>query len=434
MSEHLTNNQIEDYGRKKLSAAQLLSVSDHLAGCEACRQQVEMALDGDAAFFALKSEVLGAAVGPLSSSAGRAHLTFERMAEYVDEALAGEELQLVKDHLSGCGQCAAAVNDLRAFKNQVAPELDREYQPHPTQVRAENHWRRFVAALPSFLPKSPALVFGSALAAVLLIAMGWLILQALQEKETKRDITVTTPSPTVSPTSTPVGVSAMVIAQLNDSGGQVTLDREGKLSGIDHLPSAYQQMIKGALTTQQLEKSPLLAGLVQPDSVSMRGGDNQGNLFSVIKPVGKVMLSDRPTFQWSPLEGATGYIVEVYGAKFDLVASSSQLTGASWMASQSLKRGGIYSWQVKAIKGAEEFISPRPPAPQAKFRILDEDRANELARARRAYASSHLTLALLYAQAGLLDEAEQEFRALQTANPSSASSRRLLVNLQTMRR
>jgi hypothetical protein len=89
---------------------------------------------------------------------------------------------------------------------------------------------------------------------------------------------------------------------------------------------------------------------------------------------------------------------------------------------------------VKAIKDGQELITPRPPAPQAKFRILDRAKANEIMQARRAYASSHLTLALLYTDAGLLDEAERELRALQKANPNSEIARRLLSNVQAMRR
>jgi lipopolysaccharide biosynthesis regulator YciM len=45
-----------------------------------------------------------------------------------------------------------------------------------------------------------------------------------------------------------------------------------------------------------------------------------------------------------------------------------------------------------------------------------------------------LTLALIYTKAGLIDEAEQEFRTLQRANPNSTISRRLLADLQAMRR
>lgn len=435
MSEHLTQTQIEDYGRHTLSAAEFLSASRHLRDCEACRIKVERVLDDDEVFYALKSEVLGAWAETVASPAEQAHLTFERTAAYVDEALAVEEFQVVTDHLTGCEQCAMAVDDLRAFRNQVMPGLDPEYQRPPASATAENRWRRFVAALPSLLPRSPALVVGSALAALLMIVAGWLIWQSIERNGKDPKITQTPPSPTipvVSPNPTQDG-AAMVIAQLNDGVGQLVLDGNGKLSGIDHLPPGYQEMIKNALTSQRLEKSPLLVGLVRPDGLLRKGGPKQGAKFSVINPIGIVMLSDRPTFRWSPLEGATGYIVEVYDDKLNQVIISPQSADTSWTASHSLKRGEIYSWQVTAIKGGEEIISPHPPAPLAKFRILDQTLANELVQARRAYASSHLTLALVYTQAGLLDEAEQEFRALQKANPNSTISRRLLANLQAMR-
>jgi len=441
--EHLTQNQIEDYGRQKLSAAELLSVSDHLGACEACRGQVERALGGDASFFALRSEVFGAESEILFSTAVRTHPTVEQIAEFVDGMPAGEELQIVKDHLTSCEQCVLTVNDLRAFKNQVAPGLNREY--HPASVRATSEsWRhRLLALLPSPLLRSP-LAFSSALAVLLLMVTGWLVWQAQQKKETKPEVVIATPPPTFTPSATPPviptaspnpaeGAAAPVIAQLNDGGRPVMLDREGKLSGVDNLPPAYQRMVKESLTNQRLAKSPLLAGLNRPAS-SLMGGDEQGNKFFVTGPVGKVMLSDRPTFRWSQLEGASGYVVEVYDEKFNLVATSPQIIGNSWMAPQPLKRGGIYSWQVKAIKDGREFRSPRPPAPQTKFRILDPAKVNELAQARRAYASSHLTLGLLYAEAGLLDQAEKEFSALQKANPDSTLVRRLLSQVQKLRR
>jgi hypothetical protein len=153
----------------------------------------------------------------------------------------------------------------------------------------------------------------------------------------------------------------------------------------------------------------------------------------VINPIGIVLLSDRPTFRWSPLEGATGYIVEVYDDKLRQIITNSQVVATSWRVPQSLKRGAIYSWQVTAIKGGEEFSSPRPPAPMAKFRILDEALANEVFQARRDHASSHLTMALIYTKAGLLDEAEREFRMLDEANPNSTIPSRLLANTHDWR-
>jgi hypothetical protein len=193
-------------------------------------------------------------------------------------------------------------------------------------------------------------------------------------------------------------------------------------------------MVKRFLADQRLEKSPLLAELTRPGNFEMRGGDDGGGKFSVIEPVGKVVLSDHPTFRWSQLDGATSYVVEIYDDKLALVSASPRLTDLSWTAAQPLEHGAIYSWQVKAIKDGEEFINPRAPAPPAKYRILDQAKANELVQARRAYASSHLALGLLYAQAGLLDEAERELRALQKANPNSAIVRRLLANMRALRK
>lgn len=443
MSEHLTQNQVGDFCRQQLSVTELLSVSDHLAVCEFCRRQVERAMHGDVAFFTLRSGVFDETSETLSSPEAPTHLTMEQMADHVDRAGASEERQEIEDHLTGCDQCALAVDDLRAFKNRVAPELGREYHPRSVRAATESWGQRLLAFLPVAFLKSPALAFGSALAALLLAVTGWVIWQAQEKKDGRPGIAAIAPSlamtatvspmghPTASPTPAPEG--AAVMAQLNDGAGRVKLDRAGKLAGLDHLPPAYQAMIKEALRSERLEKPSLLTGLNRPTSSLMGSGEPESK-FSVIEPVGKVMLSDRPAFRWSQLDGATGYAVEVYDENFNLVATSSQLTVNSWTAPQSLKRGGIYSWQVKASKEGQEFTSPRPPAPQAKFRILDQAKANELVQARRTYASSHLTLGLLYAQAGLLDEAEQELRALQRANPNSALVRQWLANVQAMRR
>ncbi len=224
-----------------------------------------------------------------------------------------------------------------------------------------------------------------------------------------------------------------MIVELNDGEQRLVLDRNGKLSGADNLPSAYKEMLRNALIRQQLEKPSLLAGLNRSRG-SLMGGDIPGNTFSVIEPVGKVILSDRPTFRWSQLEGSTSYVVEVFDSKFNLVMASPELAERSWVPPQPLKRGGLYSWQVKALKQGGQFKSPRPPAPQASFRVVDQAKADELAEARQSYNSSHLTLGLLYTQAGLLDQAEQELQALQKNNPNAAVARRLVESLQAFRR
>lgn len=432
MAEHLTQKQVADYSRQQLGVAELLLVSDHLGECVTCRKQIEYAMNGDAALFALRAEVFGEAAEIASPHFARAHLTAEQTAGYVEQNLSGEELQTVTDHLTHCEPCALAVADLNAFKNQVAPSLEREYHPAVVSPPTEGWWQRAVAALSAPFRSSPQLAFGAGLAILLLAVTGWLVWRTSRNIEPKQEIVVAPPArsqPAPAPQSAPVPV----VAQLNDGAGQLTLDQEGKLSGADNLPPAYQSRLKEALTTPRIERSSALKGLTRPPS-SLMSTDQQGSAFSVIEPVGRVLLSEHPTFRWSPMEGATVYVVEVYDSQFNLVTTSPQLTNLLWAASQSLARGQVYSWQVKAVKDGQEFTAPRPPAAQARFRILDQAKASELEKARRAYPSSHLTLGLLYAEAGLLKEAEQELRALQKANPDSEIARRLLSQVQALRR
>ena len=421
--EHLTQQQLGDYSQNRLSAADLLSISDHLGACEVCRRGLE-AINGDATFFALHAETVGADA--------TLHLTPEQTAEYVDRNLSGEALQIVNDHLSNCEQCVFAVEDLRAFRNEIAPSLEREYQPAAVPGRAESWWRRGFASLPSLFRVSPVPAFGTAaLAIILLGVVGYIVWRT--PNETGQEIVVaptpsTLPSPSAEP-SPPQPQAAPVVAQLNDGSGVVTLDQEGKLSGADNLPPSYQSLLKKAISSQRIERSSQLEGLTRPSSSLM--GSNENREFSVLEPVGNVLLSNQPTFRWSRMEGANGYVVEIYDEQFKLVASSPQQNELSWTT--TLARGMVYSWQVKAIKEGQEITSPRPPAPQAKFRVLGQEKANELARAKRAYGSSHLTLGLLYAEAGLLREAEQEFRLLRRANPDSEVARNLLRQVQAMR-
>ena len=429
--EHLTSKQIENYSQHRLGAAELLSVGDHVAECDACRLQLEAGMNGDAAFFALHGETLGEELST--------HLTTEQTAEYVDRNLSGESLQMVTDHLAMCEQCVLAVEDLRAFRNQVAPSLDREYQPAHvvSSAAAKEFW---LTRFRSYFRVSPVPAFGSAAVAVLLLAVAaWLVWRS-PTSPTEREpeiVAVPTPVSGSSPSSEqppalpPQPEPASVVAQVNDGGRVLTLDQEGKVSGGDDLPAAYRNLVAKALSTQRIERSSQLQGLSRPPS-SLMSSDNQKNEFSVLEPAGNVLLTDKPTFRWSTLEGATGYVVEVYDAQFKLVASSPQLTNPSWTT--TLSRGNIYSWQVKAIKDGQQITSPRPPAPQAKFRVLDQGKANELARAKRAYGSSHLTLGLLYAEAGLLKEAEQELRLFQRSNPNSDLARKLLRQVQALRR
>jgi len=426
VTEHLSSAQVLNYHRLELAPAELLGVDGHLAECPECRRLVESALDNDA--IGLYTDLAqGVAVAP--------HLSFDRTAAYVDGLSTGEERRMIEDHLASCARCARLTADLRDFRNEIAPNLDREYLPQGAAPATEPRaglWDRVVAAASKSYLKIPAWIY-AAVALSLLVVAGWME----TSKRTTPQIAHTSPTPTPSPSinfaSSPTPEIATTLIRLNDGGSSLALDARGRLTGVDQWPSEYRRMAEDALSIQRAPRSPLLAGLSRPGS-SLMGGDDKGRRFAVIEPAGIVLLTDRPTLKWTRLDGAEGYVVEVYDARFDLVSSSPTLTDVNWTTPR-LARGQVYSWQVKAIRGGQDFfIAPRPTAPQAKFRILDRAAAVEIARARREYVSSHLLLGLLYAQAGLLAEAEQEFRALQKANPDSDAPRKLTASVSGQRR
>jgi hypothetical protein len=428
LKEHLSQRQLEEYSRQRLQAPELISVDDHLAVCADCRRRVEAALPGPVASL---YDGLRAEAASLSESYDAdGHLGFDQIAGYVDESLAPSERQFIADHLASCARCAREADDFRAFKTEPVSQPGRV--PVAVSHATTRWWGRLRAR---FGVPSPAPAFGWALAALLLIILaGWLIRFARDRKSSELAERGATPTPSIlltpQPIQSPATPDIALVARLNDGGGQVTLDRQGELTGLGDLPASYQRMVKDALTSQRLARPSTLDELTRRSS-SLMGTDEHGHQFSLTNPVGKVVLTDRPVFRWSPLDGAAGYVVEVYDGQFNLVAKSVEVTSTTWATTQPLARGQSYSWQVKAIKDGQQFQAPKPPAPQARFRVLDNQQADEIARARRAYGSSHLVLGLLYARAGLLGEAERELRALQTANPTSDVVRRLLASIRS---
>jgi tetratricopeptide (TPR) repeat protein len=114
-------------------------------------------------------------------------------------------------------------------------------------------------------------------------------------------------------------------------------------------------------------------------------------------------------------------------SNFQVAAESAPTDANEWALPVPLGRGRNYYWQVTAtLAGGEEVISPRTPAPRAKFRVLDAEAADELRRLEEAAPESHLARGVLYARAGLIEEAEAEFRKLVALNPRSPVARRLL--------
>jgi hypothetical protein len=160
-------------------------------------------------------------------------------------------------------------------------------------------------------------------------------------------------------------------------------------------------------------------------------GGSSGGALALLGPVGAVVAGRRPTFRWRPLNGATSYQITITdsAAGYREVVSSPQLQGRKWTADRPLERGRVYTWQIIARAGDGEVKSP-----EAKFKVLDPAAAGALAKVNRIYAGRRLALGLLYAEAGLLDDAERELKALVVANPQSPIAKSLLQDLRSKKR
>jgi hypothetical protein len=156
--------------------------------------------------------------------------------------------------------------------------------------------------------------------------------------------------------------------------------------------------------------------------------------FSLIAPLGTFVESENPTLRWQPHEGASAYLVTIRDAALTNVLVSPDLPETEWRVPAGLKRGSTYSWQVKAIVGSKEIVSPPSHAAEATFRIMSAAEAGRLRRLEQRCGDSRLSRAVLFADAGLLDEAERELQLVVDANRGVPELEALLRNLTSVRR
>jgi predicted Zn-dependent protease len=116
-----------------------------------------------------------------------------------------------------------------------------------------------------------------------------------------------------------------------------------------------------------------------------------------------------------------------------VVTTSPALTTTNWSPIVELARGRIYSWQVASLKDGKQQVSPAPPEPEARFKVLSKATVDELSNVEKS-GNSHLVRGAMYARAGLLDDAERELRALLAANPNSQIAKQLLQSVRAKRR
>ncbi len=202
---------------------------------------------------------------------------------------------------------------------------------------------------------------------------------------------------------------------------------------VDALTVAERAAVDAAIASGHLRKAQVLGQLNSRAGVLM-GSQAQTFPFGPTYPVGVVVDADRPTLEWSPADSASEYRASVFDERFNMVAMSGWQHETYWTVDTPLPRGGSYVWQITARVGDREVVAPAPPQPESRFRVTSVEQSAQLADLRKRAGDSHLALAVLLAEAGVLDEAERELTLARTANPESSAVRLLQASLSSLRR
>lgn len=408
MNEHISDNLWNRYRDGQLTATELIQFDTHLQDCAECQNRLAEDERVVGSFAALRADVSGLAED---------HLSYEQLAAYIDRQLNKTDRTIVETHLQTCLNCAIEVEDLQKFQQELETPTKI---PKPTKPNWLVEWWQMWTwrwAMP--LAAAAACVF------IAWLGLRWLrpAPNSIPPPPELAQNPVATPSPSETLPST------SLIAAINDGGTRITLNQQGKLEGLTTLSSEQQQLVIAALKSGKVVLTPTPTGLIKRAD-TLLGDSTEGKSFRLISPVGKLELAQRPQFRWEALPGATSYRVTLFTTNYETIAQSDSLTVTTWVPPRSLARNQVYLWQVIANKDGQEIKAPVAPAPEARFKILDQAKADEIAAAR----DSSLVSGLLYAQAGLYDEAERELKKLVKENPQNAIAAQLLDDLRAQRR
>lgn len=379
MTPHLSEEQVVLYRSRLLAAVELLQVSQHLTECEACRDRIASPSE-------LYAETEGIRAVLDAENSGVNHLTYEEIAAYVDRHLDADDQAAIEGHVGECGSCAARISGLEAVRREM-----KVAQESPSWLdRVISDWRETFSWRGAF-----------ALAGVAACAV--LVLVVVREPAPKPPTQQTAKAPAPS----------------------------GTLAELNRVPKPLRAGLAQAVTSRQMERPAVLDDLSGKRGVLL-GSSSAASGVELVSPVGVVVESQEPTLRWKPIAGGE-YKVTVYGDGYNEVATGHWARQPEWQVPKALRRGARYSWQISVRHNGGEFTVPVPPAPEARFKILDAAGEAEIAQLKAASTDSHMLLGIRYAQLGALDDAERELREAGGHDSDAATVAALLSSVEHMR-
>jgi hypothetical protein len=351
-AEHLSVDELQAYASGALPPGELLRVSDHLAGCADCRRSVRSA-------------------APAPSLASEEALTYEVLADYLDDQLDPMRRLEVCAQLQQSPRAAAELADLILLRDET------------NALPASGKVVRFPGTFTKWLLP---------LAALFLIGVGGFWWHAQQ--------------------------------------GRAGLVSNETLAG---LPPDLRATLTTALKTGHLKIPSDIESLGRKHEI-LAGPPNEKPGFALVQPRATAIRDLRPHFAWTPRAGASSYRVLVVEMETGDLVANGKSNGTTWQPTAPLVAGEAYQWQVEALRGTEVIERvPRPPAPEARFAILTAQARADFEKIDAQNKGAHLVLAVAAAQVGLLQRAEEELRALAQENPQAKLPNEFLAQVEQAR-
>jgi len=440
MITHLSAEEIAEYVNHRAPRPEMARVNEHLFSCASCYQRFL------SVFQAQRRFPIEIDLDDLAGLRGW-HLQGEELKAYVAGQMDELDRGYANLHLRECAWCREEVNHFSEFTSKLEFYLSRRHAPlEPPRARSRFFDR--LGTMPGAW--SPARLAGAVALVLLLISATWLWAIRGTNPQSK-DAILSAPSQEGSSSlagvpSTAQDTNSSQPVQLPPSGANIRagqkLDLKNKSERSSSQVPTLQISSSGRRVEppqREIEASLIAENLVMPSVIEkfdrtpvvLRGDDNKSASFQVTSPYSTVISTDQPTFRWTALSGVSSYVVSVYDANLNLIATSAPLTETEWLASAHLKRGKVYTWVVTALKDRKQILAPTLPA-RAEFKIIERSELLQLNRRIRPMHSGAARGAL-YAKAGLLDEAEREFQRHLTIHPADEQARKLLQRVKSWR-
>jgi hypothetical protein len=417
MTTHLTDEQMLNYSIRRVSFDEIGKLTEHLHACRSCYQAYLTILQRKFP-IEIDFEELGGLKGW--------HLQGQELMDYVEARMSELDFDYASLHLQECADCEQRVNDALTDWFEYESPSNRK-----TARILRPFWQDHVSA--PFRTSSLSV----RIAAAILVAVGFVfVLWTSLGPKSPEQSSAKTPSETT-PSEPSLRRDATASSNSDREVGLPTENKNNVLGvagihqdppqAIEHRP----RWSENDLIARELVMPASIEELDRTPKIAIRGGHPSVESFAVIEPYATLLRTPQPTFSWTPLPGARLYRVSVYDADLHVVGTSGPLTDNQWTITGPLKPGKVYTWAVTAIKEGLEVSAPAAPG-RAEFKILSKGELANLER-RTAGVVSQAARARLYAEAGLLVDAEVQFLRYLSKNPDDERVRNLLRTIRGWR-